>query len=252
MVALFAASSNPLSIARAHYDAFAFDKCVKVLERTPGSDLPAKDRAQIELYLGLCRFNLGQDVQAERHFVQSLTIQPDLDLPPLTSPKIEAVWGRVRRQLKLDVVAQPTPPSDARSTRDPPRDGGSTAGQTAKSDVTQPRDASADGGVATTPAVPQRSFVVPIVFASVGLAASAFGLIFGIQAREQQVAAMEARFQMERILAVERAQQNALLANIAWSVAAGCALVALITLVVDLTTSPAPAAATSTDSAWRD
>lgn len=219
-VAVLVLSAPPpggLDAAKKHYDGFEFDKCIKALERAPGKKLAQRERAEVELYFGLCRFNLGQDQRAEAHFELALRLQPDLELPPMTSPKIEAVWSRLKHELQ-----GPVKPVEKPVERPPDKP--------VEPVVTPPVDLPPP----PPPPASSRSFVLPIVLAAAAAAACVPGAILGVQANGAVGEARTRTFQAQIVEANQRASGFALGANIAWGVAGALAVGALVSFIVEL------------------
>jgi tetratricopeptide (TPR) repeat protein len=214
---LLAAPPSGLDEAKKRYDDFEFDKCVKALEKAPRKSLGQHERAEVELYFGLCRYNLGQVQQAESHFELALRLEPALELPPMTSPKIEAVWARLQRDLPkqgpADAPVQP-PPAPA-------------------SPALTPTEVKPDP-VTVQVDVPARSFVVPGVLGGAAAVAGGVAIVLGVQANAAAADAANATYQAQIIDANARAGGLATGANVAWGVAGALALGAGIALVVEL------------------
>lgn len=217
VLVLSAPPASGLDAAKKHHDAFEFDKCIKALERAPGAKLSQRERAEVELYFGLCRFNLGQDQRAASHFELALRLLPELELPAMTSPKIEAVWGRLKKELlgtpqktlPPPVVTpppekQPAPPRETLPPPPPP------------------------------PVATSRSFVLPIVLASAAAATCVAGVVFGLQANAASGEARTRTFQAQIIEANQRAAGMALGSNISWGIAGALAVGAVVTFILEL------------------
>lgn len=214
VVLVLSAPPAGLDEAKKLHDAFQFDACIKVLERAPGQKLSQRERAEVELYFGLCRFNLGQDKRAESHFELALRLQSDLELPAMTSPKIEAVWGRIKKEL-LGTPQKPLPPV---VTAQPP----------------EPKS----GPLPPPPPPPEsssRSFVLPIVLGAAAVAACVPGVTFGLQANGAMGEARTRTFQAQIIEANQRAASLALGSNISWALAGALAVGAVVTFLLELT-----------------
>lgn len=212
VLVLGAPAASGLDAAKKHHDAFEFDKCIKVLERAPGLKLSQRDRAEVELYFGLCRFNLGQDQRAESHFELALRLQPDLELPAMSSPKIEAMWGRLKKEL-LGTPQKPLPPVTPEKQPEP------------TAELLPPPP---------PPPETSRSFVLPIVLASAAAVACVPGLLFGLQANTAMGDARTRTFQAQIIEANQRAANLALGSNISWGLAGALAVGAVVTFILEL------------------
>jgi tetratricopeptide (TPR) repeat protein len=112
--------AEPASLdeAVAAYESFEYQKALDLLQRIERrGDLPATQRARVQLYIGLVRFTLGDRQQAERDFARAIEADPDIAAPEDTSPKIVEVIERVRQR-----VAPPEPPPDGPPLDRPPPD----------------------------------------------------------------------------------------------------------------------------------
>jgi hypothetical protein len=90
------AAGFALEAAKIFYQELAFPRCLQQLERAGANATDPRTLSEIELYFGLCRFNLGEVARAEEHFVIALRLDPAIALPPLTSPKIERAFSAAR------------------------------------------------------------------------------------------------------------------------------------------------------------
>lgn len=68
----------------------------------------AEAQAEIYVYIGIAQFNLLRTEQARASFGAALDRNPNVDLPPLTSPKIRQVFESVRAS-RRSVAPQPEP-----------------------------------------------------------------------------------------------------------------------------------------------
>ena len=113
-LALLAAGEPDPNLAQAMllFQRLEYQRCLDKLARVPES-APAANRALAELYRGLCGFPLHKsDVRA--HFVRALELDASTRLPPLASPKIQALFDEV-------LAAQPKPaPAVAAPSADAP------------------------------------------------------------------------------------------------------------------------------------
>lgn len=204
-------STAPASLerAKAHYSELQVQQCVTELENSPRPSAQTES-AEYELYLGLCRFHLHKEEQAGRHLQLALQLNPALMLPAHTSPKIQAVWDRLRHELGLD-----------RPVLEPPR-----------------RPALAVMEVpAPAPPTPRR-WGWPVGLASAAVASTALATVFGVLANGQASLAaaglLNDDFQARIIASNTRAQQWATGANIAWVTAGIAATAAIVSLLLEL------------------
>jgi len=136
-----AASPNPyLAQARVLYQGLEYEKALlklKKAEETKG--LPDTERVEVLVYSGLCHYQLGEEPAARAAFRAALKIDVKAQLPPLTSPKIAAVFNeevaavapkpaepvkvvetpRPQPQPEPAVAAaKPTPPTESTETKE--------------------------------------------------------------------------------------------------------------------------------------
>ena len=69
-------------------------------------DLNAAQRAQAYLYLGLVRFEQGNEVESRRAFASGFRLKPDMELPSGVSPKVRSIARRIRTKAILVAEAQ--------------------------------------------------------------------------------------------------------------------------------------------------
>jgi hypothetical protein len=91
---------NPfLAQAKELYQKLDFEKCLARLAQAPQWRSSPKELLEIELYGGMCAYNLNQLPQAEEHFRLALRIAPTAELPPYTSPKLVDFFRRIQRSM---------------------------------------------------------------------------------------------------------------------------------------------------------
>jgi tetratricopeptide (TPR) repeat protein len=96
-------------------------KAVKQLRRAlrwRGSS-PA-ELATIHLYLGIAHFNLQQTREAAASFRRALALRPEIQLPRLTSPKIEELFRSLRPAVPAPAPPPPSRPAAPGPVRAPP------------------------------------------------------------------------------------------------------------------------------------
>lgn len=208
------AQGNPfLAQAKELYEGLDFEKCVERLSQAGSQWESTKDELRdIEIYAGLCHFNLGHSKQAAEHFRTALRIDEAADLPQYSSPKAVDLFLKVKRSLQ----APPEPLPDSDLPPDAP---------------TKPKLEPKP----TTPATPGvfEKHPGPVVL-GIGAGLSmvvAVGL--GVNARNLSIQANEARTDREFGDKAAAAQANATGANVAWVLAAGAAAAAVIVWLLE-------------------
>jgi hypothetical protein len=113
-------------------------KAIRVLKRAlTWRKNTTNDSATIHIYLGIAHFNLMQNRAAKASFLKALELDPEVQLPPMTSPKTEEFFNTLRPkptpkaspgQLSYDPssprapeVIVPSPPPRALTRVDSPR-----------------------------------------------------------------------------------------------------------------------------------
>jgi len=111
---------NPFLLqAKVFQQSLEFEKCLKRLENAARwKDTTDAERAEIELYQGLCRLGLGREGDAEQHFQRALRLDPAVALPPLTSPRVERLFDKARATTGIPAplpIEEPAAPPPAPS-----------------------------------------------------------------------------------------------------------------------------------------
>lgn len=224
-----------LAQAKVFYQGLDFEKCVQRLEQAARwKNNTRSDLVEIELYSGLCKFNLHQEADAADHFEVALQLDPNVKLPPFSSPRVSELFRSVAARVK---------PMDS---------GTATAGNSTQPDNTQmnkpPPPPKKDTPVAVkltpnprpTPDVKLeatregRSWALPLGLGGASVAAATVGIVFGMQAKahEAQFNAPET-FQSDADRLEQQARGEVLLANIGFGVASAAAIGAVVTYLLD-------------------
>lgn len=104
---------NPfVAQAKDLYAKLEFEKCLKRIAQASQWRSSPRELLEIELYAGLCHFNLGQKADAEERFKQAVRIDPAAELPPYTSPRAVELFAKLRKTMKPKVEPPPKPPED--------------------------------------------------------------------------------------------------------------------------------------------
>lgn len=261
---------NPfLAQAKRHHQNLEFEKCVQRLRLAPQWRSTPEELKEIELYSGLCHFGLGRRREAAEHLELLLKLDPASQLPPYTSPKIEALFQSIRERLK--------PPVDPRGSAPPPPEGrGETATASSAPGADEPPDTapptkngpsteeepSLDASPDDRPLVelpptsrpdqrlkpdePRAPAIVPLgksgpppprgreltyLFTGTAIAAAGVGLVLGVNARTLESRANAAYFAQDGLELGEKARSTALAANISYGVALAAASTAIIFLL---------------------
>ena len=81
-----------LSQAKAFYQALDYERCLKRVKRAGTLKLSPPERVEAALYQGLCSASLGQTKAAKKAFQRAVELEPTLQLPLGTSPRIVALF----------------------------------------------------------------------------------------------------------------------------------------------------------------
>jgi len=91
---------NPfLAQAKELYQKLEFEKCLQRLGQAPQWRSSPTELLEIELFAGMCSYNLNQLPQAEERFRLALRISPAAELPPYTSPKLMDFFRRIKKSM---------------------------------------------------------------------------------------------------------------------------------------------------------
>ena len=105
------AGPNPfVTQAKDLYGKMEFEKCLKRINQAQQWHSTPKELLEIEIYAGLCHFNLGQKPDAEERFKQALRIDSTTDLPPYSSPRAVEFFWKLKKSMKP--TPQPMPDQD--------------------------------------------------------------------------------------------------------------------------------------------
>ncbi len=222
-----AAPSRPephLAAAKRHHQALEFERCLDQLAKADPSAATDAERVDVEVYEGLCAFELGQTERADAHFRAALRLSPETTLPPYTSPKIVERFQDLVAHMPhgtpadADAGAHAAPPA-------PPPSAPLAAPSTSKAALPPPtsRAAPADGAS-------QRSGppVLTFVLGAGAVAAGVTGGILGLRANTLEGRANGARFESDAYALDDDARAHASAANVAFGMAFVTATAALV------------------------
>jgi len=210
-LALAAAAPNPyLAEAKSLYDALDFERCLARLELASKKwTSTPKELFEIEVYSGLARLNLGQGKKATRHFRLAQRIDPAGELPPYTSPKAVDLWLEVKKSLDE--------PTGTFTDTDLPEDAPT------KPELTPPLKVEEPSPLAT---VDWKRHAAPLALSAAAVVALAVGIGLGVSAKSLEAQANAAAYESDFVRLGNQASANAFGANVAYGVAAACAIAA--------------------------
>jgi hypothetical protein len=190
---------NPyLTQAKLLYQSAEFEKCLQKIDQARRLRDPGKDLADVELYEGLCHFNLDREAEARSHFEKALIANPALQAPAFSSPKITAALEESRAKL-------PQIPSEKSNDLVPSQPASANEWEPGRGKWLQyARPASA----------------TLTVLAAIG------ATVAGISAARNEQFANRAAFTSDAAMYVDRSRRAAELSNIAWGATAVSAAIA--------------------------
>ncbi|OJH42454.1 hypothetical protein [Cystobacter ferrugineus] len=225
-----------LSQAKAFYQALDYERCLKRLKRAGTLKLSEPERVEVALYQGLCGASLGQSKAARKSFQRALELNPELQLPLGTSPRIVALFEEVgggRRTRPAEspaVAAAPAPAPEVAAAPAPDKPSAESPAVTPDLKPAAP-PAVAERPPFLPPAQPPKSGVVravPYVLGGASLAVLATGVVFGVQARSFENQARGAHFDSDMAAFNSQAASRARTANMLYI---GSGVVAAATVV---------------------
>ncbi len=187
-------------------------KALKELQKALAASPTEAEQAQIHLYFGIAYFNLLKPEEAKQSFGKALDLDPALELPESTSPKIKDLFAKLKagRGKKPDEGKTPPPPTSK------PDEGGT---------ITPPPP---------PPPPPKRSVNWPAwITAGVAVAAGAAGLGLGLAARSSADQAADLTLPWAEAQSHhDSAKGKALGANVCFGIAGAAAIASTVLFVV--------------------
>jgi hypothetical protein len=197
-----------LQEAKVFYDELEFDRCQKRLALAAGERSSSAELVEIEIYGGLCAYQLGDRKAATEHFRLALKLDASAKLPPLTSPKIAQLFDSLRKQVAESPSVQASPPPPVSTVVAPPPPA-----------ISKPAE---------------RSWIrpVPLTLSGVSLLAAGAAAYFGLEAKRLEGRANDAAYDDDFRSLGDRGERSALYANVALGVAVSAAAGAVLTYVL--------------------
>jgi tetratricopeptide (TPR) repeat protein len=226
---------NPyLAQAKVLYQGLEFEKALARLKRAETwKKNTARDTAEISLYRGLCRYQQGDERGARAELRRALQRDATLELPPLTSPKIRAVFDE---ELAAVQPGSGAPTQPAGSPAVTPAANAAAASAPAVAPLAAPSASTSIAPAALAPppgkAGPPALSKNPTPWLIAAGSAAAFvaaGGLFAYSATRNASAANAAPYASDAIPLSRAAQQDATIANVLFG-ASAAAVAAGVTL----------------------
>ena len=229
--------ANPfLSQSKVFFTQGEGEKCLKrLLQAEKWKFNDKKDRAEIEMYGGMCGYLQGETQAAEVSFKRAVEYYPKIELPAEASPGIAVVWAKATgKAVKPEVAAAAAAADDkakaaaAAKTHDAP-----VVAKTEAPPVLEPA-ARVDPELSVN-AAPQkkgRSFLLPVLFGGGAVVSAGVGVYLGLTAKTHAAQFVDPNtFQSDADKIAPQARSEALGANIAFGIAGAFAVTALLFLI---------------------
>lgn len=228
MLAQAPAPSGPnpyLDQAKKNYAEVQYERCVERLRQAVRWPSTRAEQLEIELYAGLCQFNLGKTAAAQERFEMALKLDRTASLPPYSPPKAVALFEQVARTAP--------PPGDA-----PLADDGK---QPTPPELTPPATAAPEPRAPVLVEAPHNQHWAPLALGGGALVVGGVAVGLNLLAQSQARDANAERFESLAIEKGNRARATATGSYVLFGVAGAAAVGALVTWL--LTDATAPAAA---------
>ncbi|MHB8420715.1 MAG: hypothetical protein ACYDCL_21795 [Myxococcales bacterium] len=217
------ARADPLDEGKRLYHELDYDAARAELQRATA--LPDRHRrGEAYLYLGLIATGEGDDAAARRSFRAGLALDPELELPLGTSPKVARIFDRLRADVRRHpppqppeppptpvVVQRPAPPPVASAPPNEPQPLPPRVLQLSPS-------AQGEGEVAGAAPAPSHAgrWVAGTLFL-LGVAAAATGIVWGVQESAAETSFKAQKFQNAAQPYSTAANQDALVADVLYA-----------------------------------
>ncbi|MGQ0504611.1 MAG: hypothetical protein ACT4TC_04770 [Myxococcaceae bacterium] len=244
---------NPyLGQAKVFYQGLEFEKCLQRLSPAHKWNNTAEEAVEVEIYAGLCAYNLADERKASERFTAALKLDSKAALPAMTSPKITAFFRSVAIKLEkkrapppkplpplppepepVTTKTAPPPPTDVPHVEPTPPPVGHNLDEPDDPGRLTPR-ANLDGPVRQpvtqlpAQAKPRAAVIAPAVLGGVAVVSAGVGIYFGVQARNMETRANRERFESTAADYAAAARRNSVVANVSYGVAATSAVAAVI------------------------
>lgn len=230
-----AAKPNPyLGQAKVFYQGLEYEKCLARLKQAAKWPSDPGEQVEIELYAGLCHFNIGDLDAAKERFDLALGMDPKLELPPYTSPRIAELFeaSRTRAEAKLARMGKKTEPVAEKAPEEKHEEAQPQTDDRPKVTTLTPAPTEEREPEVTTGVESEKHFTAPLALGATSVVASGVGIFFGMQAKGLEGQANAAKYESDAFKYGQQAGQNATIANVAFGVAATAAVGAVVSYFV--------------------
>lgn len=190
-------------LARGHsaFENLKYEQALAHFTRSLATAESTAERVDAYLYIGMSRFELGDEPGARQAFREALALDRTATLSPLASPKIESAFADERAR---SIVSEPLPP---------------------------PQPPPEPAAVTTTippPSVSAHSHLPTIIAAAAGVGVLTAAILVGLSARRAQDDAEAATFAADAKTLDDRAHSRARTSNVLYGVGGALGAFALV------------------------
>lgn len=220
------------------------DKCLKRLiqaeQKWKYND--KRDRAEIEMYGGICGYLVGETQAAEVSFKNAVKIDPKIELPKDLGPGIEGLWAKSTG--KVAPIASSPPPEKKEPAKKVAEAAPAAAPAPPPPQRVQPRvkeqtaDEKLDAQISEEARAPVaeskgRSLVGPVVFGVLGVGAGVSGIVLGLQAKSHEATFKSPdTFYSDAQRIGAQAKTEALVTNILFAAGGALLIAALVSFLI--------------------
>lgn len=229
---------NPFLVqAKVHYQGLEFEKCLKRLDQaTRWKNSTRAEQVEIELYSGLCGFSLGNEEEARKSFSMALELDPKVELPPYSSPRLVTFFDSLKQSAPVAEPNEPVAAAEPAPPAPPPQPASPVVpapDEPRKVELKPTAPPQQPVLTETAPAPQPKKLVLPVLLSGTSVAAAAGAIYFGTQARSEEKRANDPNtFYEDAQASQQAARRDSHVANAAFAVAATAAVAAVLTYVL--------------------
>ena len=226
------------------------DKCLKRLVQAERKWKfnDKKDRAEIEMYGGICGYLVGETQAAEVSFKKAVSIFPKIELPKDLGPGVEQLWAKAtgktapvsssptavaKKEEPKPRVAEAPPPPKKDEAPPPPIAPAAQKERKLTPDEELDQQISAEARASPPAEAKSRNFAVPVVLGVASVGAGLAGALIGLQAKSHEATFKSPdTYYDDAQLVGWQARREALVANILFGAAAALLVAAVVAFLV--------------------